>query len=102
MQLGGQRLPSAQAKNDCRSEPRTGDAAVVGAADVFRMATVDGAEACGFERVGRIAEGWRADLVVVPANSEYLLPWMSMNMDASMCSIWARVASLVSSSTGTA
>lgn len=53
---------------------RTGDAAVVGAADVFRMATVDGAEACGFERVGRIAEGWRADLVVVDLTAPHMNP----------------------------
>jgi cytosine/adenosine deaminase-related metal-dependent hydrolase len=30
---------------------------------VFEMATVAGAEAAGFERVGRLREGWRADVV---------------------------------------
>ncbi len=30
---------------------------------VFEMATVNGAEAAGFERVGKLREGWKADIV---------------------------------------
>jgi cytosine/adenosine deaminase-related metal-dependent hydrolase len=30
---------------------------------IFEMATVEGARAAGFERVGRLREGWRADIV---------------------------------------
>jgi len=30
---------------------------------IFEMATVGGARAAGFERVGRLREGWRADLI---------------------------------------
>jgi cytosine/adenosine deaminase-related metal-dependent hydrolase len=30
---------------------------------VFEMATINGAVAAGFERVGRLAEGWKADVV---------------------------------------
>ena len=35
------------------------------AADVFEMATVNGAKAAGFEDVGKLREGWRADIVGV-------------------------------------
>jgi 5-methylthioadenosine/S-adenosylhomocysteine deaminase len=30
---------------------------------VFEMATANGAEAAGFERVGKLREGWKADIV---------------------------------------
>lgn len=53
---------------------RTGNAAVVDAADVFRMATVEGAAACRLEKVGRIAQGWRADLVVVDLTAPHMSP----------------------------
>ena len=33
------------------------------ARDVFEMATVEGARAAGFDRVGKLREGWRADVV---------------------------------------
>jgi cytosine/adenosine deaminase-related metal-dependent hydrolase len=33
------------------------------AADIFEMATRNGAKAAGFERLGAIREGWRADIV---------------------------------------
>jgi cytosine/adenosine deaminase-related metal-dependent hydrolase len=33
------------------------------ARDVFAMATVEGARAAGFDRVGKLREGWRADVV---------------------------------------
>jgi cytosine/adenosine deaminase-related metal-dependent hydrolase len=33
------------------------------ATDVFEMATVAGARAAGFDRVGKLREGWRADVV---------------------------------------
>jgi cytosine/adenosine deaminase-related metal-dependent hydrolase len=33
------------------------------AGDIFEMATVNGAEAAGFDDVGKLQEGWRADVV---------------------------------------
>jgi len=39
------------------------DPTVLDARTVFAMATRNGARAAGFERVGRLAEGWKADLV---------------------------------------
>ncbi|MEF8785949.1 MAG: 5'-deoxyadenosine deaminase [Haloarculaceae archaeon] len=35
------------------------------AADIFEMATVNGARAAGFDDVGKLREGWRADIVGV-------------------------------------
>jgi 5-methylthioadenosine/S-adenosylhomocysteine deaminase len=39
------------------------DPTVTPAATVFDMATVNGARAAGFDHLGRLAEGWRADVV---------------------------------------
>ena len=41
----------------------TGDPTALPARRLFDMATVGGARAAGFERVGRLREGWRADVV---------------------------------------
>jgi cytosine/adenosine deaminase-related metal-dependent hydrolase len=39
------------------------DPTTLPARTVFEMATVNGARAAGFENVGRLAEGWKADVV---------------------------------------
>ncbi len=39
------------------------DPTATAAADVFEMATVNGAKAAGFDDVGKLREGWRADVV---------------------------------------
>lgn len=39
------------------------DATALPARTLFEMATVGGARAAGFERVGRLREGWRADVI---------------------------------------
>jgi 5-methylthioadenosine/S-adenosylhomocysteine deaminase len=44
---------------------RLQDPAVMPAATVFGMATRGGARALGFERVGELRQGWRADLQVI-------------------------------------
>ena len=41
------------------------DPTVTPAEDIFEMATVNGARAAGFEDVGKLREGWRADIVGV-------------------------------------
>lgn len=53
---------------------RTMDATALDAATSFRMATLDGARACGLQQVGRIAPGWRADLVIFDLDSPHLTP----------------------------
>lgn len=51
------------------------DPSVLGAADVFSMATAGGAEACGMgDRVGRLAPGMVADVVLVDTYSSHLRP----------------------------
>jgi 5-methylthioadenosine/S-adenosylhomocysteine deaminase len=44
---------------------RLQDPAVMPAATVFGMATRGGAQALGFERVGELRQGWRADLQII-------------------------------------
>jgi 5-methylthioadenosine/S-adenosylhomocysteine deaminase len=39
------------------------DPTVLPAQKVFKMATVNGARAAGFDRLGKLREGWRADIV---------------------------------------
>ncbi len=39
------------------------DPTVTPAETIFEMATVNGAEAAGFDRLGKLEEGWRADIV---------------------------------------
>ena len=39
------------------------DSTALPARDILEMATVEGARAAGFEQVGRLREGWRADIV---------------------------------------
>jgi len=44
------------------------------AEDVFGMATRNGAKAAGFERVGKLKEGWKADIVGVDAETSRGVP----------------------------
>ncbi|HEY8449858.1 MAG TPA: amidohydrolase, partial [Bacillota bacterium] len=53
---------------------QTMDASALPATRVFRMATVEGARALGYDDVGRIAEGYRADLVVLDATRVHWTP----------------------------
>jgi len=41
------------------------DPTVAGASEMLRMATFGGARSLGFDKVGKIQEGWKADLAVV-------------------------------------
>ncbi len=56
------------------------DPTVVGAREVFRMATVEGARSCGFESTGLIREGWQADLVVVDLEQPHYIGWSPENL----------------------
>lgn len=44
------------------------------AEDIFEMATINGAKAAGFERLGALREGWRADIVGVRADGTRATP----------------------------
>jgi guanine deaminase len=39
------------------------DPTVTPMADIFEMATINGARAAGFDRVGKLRPGWRADII---------------------------------------
>jgi 5-methylthioadenosine/S-adenosylhomocysteine deaminase len=50
------------------------DATALDAGTVLEMATENGARAAGFERVGRLAEGWRADVIGLSTASSRATP----------------------------
>lgn len=64
---------------------RTGDASSLTAADVFRFATLDAAQALGYEYCGRIREGYDADLCVLDTDRPGLLPARSMLSNLVYC-----------------
>lgn len=49
-------------------------APMLGAAACLQMATVNGAKAMGFDHSGRIAEGYRADIILVDTQSSHMQP----------------------------
>jgi len=50
------------------------DPTVTPAATIFEMATVNGARAAGFDRLGELREGWRADLVGLSTDTTRATP----------------------------
>lgn len=52
----------------------TGDASAINSEQILRMATIDGAKVLGFDRVGNIAAGFKADLIVIDLNQAHLTP----------------------------
>lgn len=52
----------------------TGDASAINSEQILRMATIDGAKVLGFDRVGNIAAGFKADLIVINLNQAHLTP----------------------------
>jgi len=50
------------------------DSTVLDAGTALEMATVNGARAAGFERVGRLAEGWRADVIGLSTDTARATP----------------------------
>ncbi|GAB7012063.1 5'-deoxyadenosine deaminase [Halolamina salina] len=50
------------------------DPTAVAAGTAFEMATENGAEAAGFEQVGALREGWKADVVGLTTDSERATP----------------------------
>lgn len=50
------------------------DSTILPAATVFRMATIDGARAAGFDRVGKLEPGWKADLIGMSTASSRATP----------------------------
>jgi cytosine/adenosine deaminase-related metal-dependent hydrolase len=50
------------------------DATAVPAATIFEMATLGGAHAAGFDRVGALREGWRADVIGLSTDAARAVP----------------------------
>lgn len=50
------------------------DPMAVKAEEAFKMATVNGAEALGFHKTGRILEGYYADMIIVDISKPHYLP----------------------------
>ncbi len=50
------------------------DATALPAETVFEMATVDGARAAGFDRLGALREGWRADVIGLSTDAARSVP----------------------------
>ncbi|KPN29509.1 N-ethylammeline chlorohydrolase [Halolamina pelagica] len=50
------------------------DSTAISAATAFEMATENGADAAGFERVGALRAGWKADIVGLTTDSERATP----------------------------
>jgi len=50
------------------------DPLAVNASDAFKMATVNGAKALGFNNCGQIKEGFRADMILVDISKPHYLP----------------------------
>ena len=60
------------------------DPCIVTAAEVLRMATLDGARALGFDDVGLIRPGWQADLVLVNLDRPHFVGVTPENLCASL------------------
>lgn len=58
----------------------TGDPSVVRSSDVLKMATVNGARALGFEKVGLIREGWAADMALIDLDRPQYVGWNCENL----------------------
>lgn len=56
------------------------DPTVMAARDVFRMATLSGALSAGFDDLGLIREGWRADLVMIDLDRPHYIGWSPDNI----------------------
>jgi 5-methylthioadenosine/S-adenosylhomocysteine deaminase len=56
------------------------DPLVVSASQAFAMATLEGAKALGFSQVGRIKEGWQADLLLVNLDQPHYNGWNEENL----------------------
>jgi 5-methylthioadenosine/S-adenosylhomocysteine deaminase len=51
-----------------------GNAECIPAADVINMATVNGAQALGFDNVGRLMPGQKADIIIIDLKKPHLCP----------------------------
>lgn len=58
----------------------TGSATAMSARDVLRCATIHGAEALGLEKCGKVAMGYRADLIIVDTAAAHLSPFYNQDI----------------------
>ena len=63
------------------------DPTLLSARDAFRMATVAGARALGFEKTGLLREGWTADFMLVDLDKPHYVGWDLENLPG--CIVYA-------------
>ena len=63
------------------------DPTLLSARDAFRMATVAGARALGFEKTGLLREGWTADFMLVDLDRPHYVGWDLKNLPG--CIVYA-------------
>ena len=63
------------------------DQTLLSARDAFRMATVAGARALGFEKTGLLREGWTADFMLVDLDKPHYVGWDLENLPG--CIVYA-------------
>ena len=54
---------------------RLGDSTAIPARKAFEFATVNGAKAIGIEKLGKIEEGWKADITLLDLNLPQMIPF---------------------------
>ena len=54
---------------------KKGDSTAIPAKKAFEFATVNGAKAIGIEKLGKIEEGWKADIVLLDLNVPQMIPF---------------------------
>lgn len=54
------------------------DASLISANDVLKMATVNGAKALGFDKIGAIKEGYKADIIMLDLDKPHFMPMHSL------------------------
>lgn len=58
----------------CLAKVYTGKADCLSAIDILKMATINGATALGFDKVGQIKTGWQADLILIDTDNLHYKP----------------------------
>lgn len=58
------------------------DPTIVSAAEALKMATVNGSSAIGFDKLGLLAEGYTADMVLIDLDQPHYVGWNDANLAA--------------------
>ena len=54
---------------------KLGDSTAIPAKKAFEFATINGAKAIGIEKLGKLEEGWKADIVLLDLNQPQMIPF---------------------------